>query len=510
MAFYKYKNYSDMKSERPEQLQTSRKLIQELINRNHDNVILSAPVKSGKKEIEIFLREELQQQYGSLYEVIHITALNDKAAKQHQFPQLNQVGIDAFVSSDKIALGKFINHISTSKTYIICVDECDYGSRKDDSIEKSINQIRDQFILAHGKNLRAKFVWISATPENFTLSNDLNVKNYPLVTFVPSNKYRGPEWFKNNHLTHKATEFFDDVNNVLNLTKQAESIIIDFYKQEKPLMVVRLTYNNLYKRVKENQNIVENLIKNLGVIPPHFQFVDAEQSLQNGWCENELLTDALRYRVTSGKKMIIFINQVFSRSAETDMHEFLFGVHDFRKPNKFSDPRTARATIIQAFRWAHYDDQGHKIKIWWSEPGPTTKPIGRSKPLKRGRPSKPGHWVIINNNDLKTKYGKSDKWKNTISKNKADRCRDIINGARVGKPVLLIDKPQGITRKKEIVNHTKSWNDMMKLRSDIKTAYDIAIKKGELGVYVHRVMKPVANPTPVFITSQSDIASTGV
>lgn len=329
------------------------------------NVAITAPVKSGKRELVEIFAQFTKDSSDVPYVYHHYYICNlDRLDCKDQIEELESYGIVAKIgreiNKDKESIiNKVIESEALNHKVVFHIDESDYGTGNSQILNKLLKEVY--------KNPASVFIFYSATNEEVLHSE---IKEHCVkVTFTPHESYKGCSWFIDNDLISNAEKFFENLNG-LSLSNQAEKICHNHAQSDKFIGVVRLAtrenksdpdfsrfendYNSNGTSRKELEQIYSQHGKNLHVI-----FVDAKRSLD--W-EPELLADGrylINYSAVNKIKIdkntescLIFINQTSTRSTQWKIHKNLFFYHSFRE-------NSCANTIMQADgRCIHYNTSG--------------------------------------------------------------------------------------------------------------------------------------------------------
>lgn len=324
-------------------------------------IVVEAPVKSGKRTIV-----EITSLIHPSAKHIFLTALNRTADKSQHAELASYLGshaVHVICRKNKIAaLFKYVNKILKSgKQIIMHHDELDYASGAEHNMMQIWNTLKDF--------PEVKWIMYSASPEE-VLHSDWYVALDSLqkchVKYTPPGSYKGADYFLTNDLVSEAEPFFvmDEDGEDIELSDQACEIITDLCesaeKGRRHILVVRLATMRIYKYAKElissgafdELNECDVLFAHGGPDTDHVPWDSPS------WWE----------KLDHNTPLIIFIDQVSSRSTEWAGHPYIYALHDF------ASPKTPYNTIMQRqLRVAHYttksgvtgyNGKGHPIRVY--------------------------------------------------------------------------------------------------------------------------------------------------
>jgi len=297
---------------------------------------------------------------------------------------------------------------------IIHVDESDFGTGYKQALSNFLPKYFDK------KNIG--FIFYSATNEEVLFSN-LKEKGVE-VTFIPSENYKGYDYFLDNNLLYNATQFFE---NDLTLSNQAKEICIEHAQSIKQIGVIRLTTSEkkgidpFYKQFKKDYDSNGPARKHLESLYASFNkkliimFVDQNNSFHWGPEQTYPGSGSTHNFISNECSLLIIINQTSTRSTQWQCHEKIFFYHSYRKTS------TPANTILQAdARCVHYNttgnDEDSQIKIFGSpdifryySKRITAEQLDNklSSRVKSSNPSNRGNYevkILVEDKDIKLNY----------------------------------------------------------------------------------------------------------
>jgi hypothetical protein len=315
------------------------------IHNCEEDVIVTAPVKSGKRKM-VEYQSSLDSGANRKVQHFYTTSLNRKDIKE-QLKELEEYEVITQTlknEEDVVKLLKSIKNKSKKYPCVLHCDEIDYGS----GVHQNRRQLMSKFYLnindfrKDGK-CKIKFQHYSATAEELLLSETLKSQGVKRLEYKPPETYRGAKWFLDNDLVIDAEPFFAGKD----LTKQGRECINEFKKSDKNFSILRLC-GKQHENFKLNESAIESLLFKKGIMLKKYN-TDNSFDWKNGY--KNLLGTGVQY--------LFVINRTCTRSTEVHFHEHIAFWHDYKSETSVYN------TIAQAaLRVVHYDDVGHKIKLY--------------------------------------------------------------------------------------------------------------------------------------------------
>ena len=307
-------------------------LIKESINDQKNHIIISAPVKCGKRIIVECTTLVLPE-----YKHIYLCSLNRKDVKT-QKDELEQYGISLHCICNDEGSNRAILEIKdlllSGKILIIHHDECDYGSGKKQKMSMIFEEIKN--------NNKIIKLYYSATPEEAVYSNLTERDDYELLEFDPPHSYRGSLYFLDNNLVFEPENAFEKIEGRIYFTDHAKKTLRDSIKPERNIVIFRNTIRGMSgDLLKANKENLELDIYRLNIDSRHItiKIVDANDSFD--WEDEEVRNG---YILNTGKIFIFIINQTCGRGTDLNgWHHRLACWHDCRNAKKSN-----LNTILQA------------------------------------------------------------------------------------------------------------------------------------------------------------------
>jgi len=306
--------------------------IREAIEDSKKHLIISAPVKCGKRIIVECTTLVMPE-----YKHIYLCSLNRKDVKK-QKDELEQYGIllrCIFNDKETEEAVKEIKYLlSLGKQLIIHFDECDYGSGKKQKMSKIFQEVKN--------NEKIIKLYYSATPEEAVYSNLTQRNDYELLEFVPPDSYRGAQYFLDNDLVFEPENAFEKIEGRIYFTDHGKKVLQDSIKLERNIAIFRNTNRgmsgDLLKANKENLELDISRL-NIDYRSITIKIVDANDSFD--WEDEEVRNG---YILNTGKIFIFIINQTCGRGTDLNgWHHRIACWHDCRNAKKSN-----LNTILQA------------------------------------------------------------------------------------------------------------------------------------------------------------------
>ena len=177
----------------------------------NSNVLINAPVKSGKRQIAEIVAT-MYAEKGAQNKHYFLTALNRLDTK-NQIEELSKYGLNVTVlgvQKDSRNLVQKLNSVQNPNNVIVHFDESDYGTGIKNLFAKVFKICKDRKI---------KLVCYSATNEEVINSDFANVAK--IIKMQPNKLYKGANWFLENDLVKEPEAFFDGVD----ITQHGKTII---------------------------------------------------------------------------------------------------------------------------------------------------------------------------------------------------------------------------------------------------------------------------------------------
>jgi hypothetical protein len=307
------------------------------------NVLVEAPVKSGKREIVECLAASLPD-----YRVKYLTSLNRKDVKEQQ-EELEVYSIRTHVLVKDADVEAAVVDVKTTKAnglkVICCIDECDYGSGAAMKMSKLWSEIVDDFDVVK--------VYFSATAEETAASELANRTDYVSMLFEPPEAYCGAAYFLNAGLVFESEPFFvknKENDDTLEITAHGIKVIQQslLARPERHVGVVRTQLPTSLFKDKDKQKVLKAKLKAADPMGKPWDILVADEKTPLAWenrrTRNGIVND-------TEVNYLIIIKQTCTRGTDLKgWHHKLAFWHDERQKKK-----TNFNTIVQAIlRPAHY------------------------------------------------------------------------------------------------------------------------------------------------------------
>ena len=220
-----------------------RENISPLIENDVKRVLVRAPVKSGKREMDEYLamrdKNTTKKRSHAFISSWHRTAdseQRDELETQNLsvFSIINDTQVESFLQW----LG---DNIAQDNDIVIHLDECDHGSGEKQKLSKIWSRIRN--------HVQITTILYSATPEEVVFSEELDtlddfMESHPPILYTPPEGYCGPARFLEEGLVYDALPFFTKDG----LSEQAKEIVGDMRESmrtdsSRNILILRLTYS---------------------------------------------------------------------------------------------------------------------------------------------------------------------------------------------------------------------------------------------------------------------------
>ena len=317
-------------------------VVREVYN-NITHVLITAPVKSGKKDIVELVRLITNE------DVIYITSLDRKDVKK-QKEELTQYGIQTHVIGKNDTCQIAIADIKSRKgTVFLCFDECDYGSGDKQKMSSVYNEFID--------NKSIFKIYFSATSYEIQSSMLTSRSDFKHIQYNPPPEYNGAMHFISSGLViDGVADFFDvDDTGVIYLTDHGAVVVRESIKEDRHIGVVRVVGKKVPMKDLHKKPICDSIKQQLkSAVPDSYDwdifYIDSDAAHAHDWECQYVQGGAMSMR---GKKNILYvINQTCTRGTDLKgWHQRLAFWHDARSHTKGFLPNT----LIQAMlRPCHY------------------------------------------------------------------------------------------------------------------------------------------------------------
>jgi len=308
------------------------------INNGILNILIYAPVKSGKK-----VQVECLSVLLNSYRVIYITSLDRKDVKR-QKEELDKYGImTCVVKYDYDAAIAQIKQYNDSNIKVLIVfDECDYGAGTNQLMSKFFNRVVDDKKIVK--------LYYSATPEETQYSKLSTRPDFQFVPFPIPATYCGARFFLDNDLWEEPAQFLEEAEEgIIIVTGHGQHVCIEKYTAKRNIGVVRVTGSRMNARIlKANVQRIEQQLNSL--MPPDSREIRVrvisqtdpfdweDEPTQVGYCQSRF-------------SWLFFIYQTCTRGTDLNgWHNRLAFWHDARSRTKSN-----LNTLVQAMlRPSHY------------------------------------------------------------------------------------------------------------------------------------------------------------
>lgn len=199
------------------------------IGRGKRNILVKAPVKSGKREhvecIAVTFRDAA---------VFYATSLDRKDVKD-QKDELTKYGISTFLAKEAQTAILAINRdLAVGRMVIVCFDECDYGSGSEQKMAAMYHAFVD--------DERVVKLYYSASAHETEASKLRHREDYDGLTYVPPAEYCGAEYFLDEGLVApEVNSFFEkDEDENIAISEHAKLVVRESITHDRHIGVVRV------------------------------------------------------------------------------------------------------------------------------------------------------------------------------------------------------------------------------------------------------------------------------
>lgn len=362
-------NVETFRAQRPSLTRfVDRKIIRAVVECHVRRVVIHAPVKSGKREMVEYISQKLPE-----YEHVFLSAFHRLADECQRDEMTNLYNIKVYSglserkTSDYVIVQQFIE---ATKPVMIHLDECDYGTAKDQVLSKIWK------VIYNNPNVRT--ILYSATPTEVHVAgceentipdlHDSVLQNGDrkviCLNYTPPKAFCGPTKFLEQNLIQEAFPFFAGSS----LTEHGKEIWGDFIQNlsvdpKRNVFVLRLTgggrvtdHKEIYKFM-DNIHLMQDLFcagKRLYVYisvsnTKGFKRYKPQHKAYGVTCETPIRwsdEDFWDFEVPlDGQPKLIILDQTSTRSTEWKCHDRVYAYHDFRNTITFSTISQAQERV---------------------------------------------------------------------------------------------------------------------------------------------------------------------
>lgn len=306
-------------------------------------LLVIAQVKAGKKEIVECIKLEYPD-----CKACYLTSLNRKDVKNQQV-ELARYGIETYVVNSEAIIEQIIEDVNDNlkKGYktIFFWDECDYGSAKNQKLNKLFAPFIDTDQIIH--------VLISATPQETLFSSLIERPDFTSLTFVPPEEYKGAQYFLDANLVFTPKPFLQKVADTteLQFSPHAFEVMRESYTISRNIGATRVTGKlfSLINTTDLERSLTLHFYEGFQGRPFKVQLIDATSSLN--W-EDPIIRRGYTCQPLEYNWLFIF-NQTCTRGTDLKgWHPNIAFWHDARSCSSCN-----LNTLLQAIlRPAHYSN----------------------------------------------------------------------------------------------------------------------------------------------------------
>ncbi len=315
-------------------------VLQEHVAAGKRNILVKAPVKSGKRELVEYIAVRNPEA-----RVKYVTSL-DRRDVQEQKKELQKYSIETHLTKGEDAVSAAISDIDcvikSQRVPMTCFDECDYGSGNNQKLAR---------LYAHFlNNDKVVKLYFSAT-EHETAASNLNTReDFVAIEYVPPPEYCGAGYFLREGLVFKPAPFFENDGGTINVSPHGRKVVQESFIDGRHIGVVRVP-RKIPTSLFKDGHVRAALEQNLTAMLPDgksWKIVPIDEKSPHDW-ENPELTRG--YVSSPDKNYLFLIKMTCTRGTDLKgWHHKLAFWHDQREKEKVN-----LNTLIQALmRPAHY------------------------------------------------------------------------------------------------------------------------------------------------------------
>jgi len=316
-----------------------------LVGENKRHVLVTAPVKSGKREIV----EAISMAFPVNAAHYFVTSLDRKDVKL-QATELERYGIRTCVVSHErdSVVADIRANVAAGKRAFLIVDEADYGSGSN----QKLKEVFDAFV----ENPHVVFIYFSATSEETEASALTERLDYAELEFTPPSEYCGAEYFVNAELVFEPEAFLLAEEGNVSISRHGLDVIRDSIPADgtRHIGVVRIGGRGIPAAMLGNERVKEALCLQLGTNAPNGRPWDIKVITDKhplAWEDRQV---QIGYTRDDEKNHLFFIFQTCTRGTDLKgWHHKLAFWHDVRSCRDNSNLNTLVQAIL---RPAHYSN----------------------------------------------------------------------------------------------------------------------------------------------------------
>ena len=313
----------------------------ELLTAGKRHVLISAPVKAGKREIV----EAIACTFHANTSHHFVTSLNRKDVKIQKH-ELDRYGIrTCVVAEDRdAAIADIRADIAAGRKVILVIDEADYGSGSN----QKLKEVHSAFL----EDPRVAYVYFSATSEETEASTLTERPDYAELVFVPPASYCGAQYFIEEDLVFEPAPFLEVDNGNVTVSRHGLDVIRDSVTADRHIGVVRIAGRSLPATTMMNEHVKEALQQQLGVSAPNGRPWEIKVVTDKTPLAWEDRTTQIGHCADSEMNYLFFIFQTCTRGTDLKgWHHRLAFWHDVRSCKENSNLNTLVQAIL---RPSHY------------------------------------------------------------------------------------------------------------------------------------------------------------
>jgi hypothetical protein len=314
-----------------------------LVAENKRHILVTAPVKSGKREIV----EAISMVFPVNAAHYFVTSLDRKDVKL-QSTELERYGIRTCVVAHErdSVIADIRANVAVGKRAFLIIDEADYGSGS----TQKLKEVFDAFV----ENPHVVFIYFSATSEETEASAITERPDYAELEFTPPPEYCGAEYFVEANLVFEPEAFLRAEEGNVSISRHGLDVIRDSITPDRHIGVVRIAGRSIPAAMLENELVKDALRLQLGTSAPNgrpwaIKVITDKHPL--AWEDRQV---QIGYTRDDEVNHLFFIFQTCTRGTDLKgWHHKLAFWHDVRSCRDNSNLNTLVQAIL---RPAHYSN----------------------------------------------------------------------------------------------------------------------------------------------------------
>ena len=312
-----------------------------LVNQGKRHILVTAPVKSGKREIV----EAISCGFPTNTSHYFVTSLDRKDVKL-QAAELSRYGIrTCVVAHDRDSvIADIRTDIAARRRVFLIVDEADYGS----GATQKLKEVFSAFL----NNPSVIFVYFSATSEETEASSMTDREDYGEIEFTPPDSYCGAAYFLDNDLVFDPEQFLNVDGGNISVSRHGLDVIRDSITSDRHIGVVRIAGRSIPAATLQNEHVKEAIQQQLGTSAPNGRPWDITVITEKTAFAWENRVTQIGHTQDTERNHLFFIFQTCTRGTDLKgWHHKLAFWHDARSCTENSNLNTLVQAIL---RPSHY------------------------------------------------------------------------------------------------------------------------------------------------------------